>query len=67
MINGPFQTRSHKEDIKQFTFLKECFEEAKKDPEVWKISFNAPDGNRIRLIRTEEGWLYEDVMGNREV
>lgn len=62
-----YQTRSSSErDVQHFSALSEAFEEARRDRQVWKISFNAQDGTRIRLLRTEHGWVYEDVYGNRE-
>jgi len=56
------QTRSQTGEIKFYNSLTSALADAKEDKKVWKVSFNAEDGERIRLIRTIEGWVYENVM-----
>lgn len=54
-----FQTRSETNGLQYFQNGKEAFLHAKKDPTVWKISF---DG--VRLVRKEIGsdiWLYSPI------
>jgi hypothetical protein len=50
--DGPeFQTRSEWNGLKYFESLKLAMAEAKKDPSVWKISFNVVTEERVRLVR----------------
>ena len=60
------QTRSQTGEIRFYNTLESALADAQTDVKVWKVSFNAEDGTRIRLVRTIEGWTYESVMdGNR--
>lgn len=61
------QTRSETTGLMFHRTLDDAFKRAKRDDSVWKISFYAHDGTRIRLIRITQGWLYEDINGNREL
>ena len=56
------QTRSEMNGLKFYKSLSYAFRAAKHDPTIWKISFNAEDGSRIRLVRTSQGWVYEDIL-----
>jgi hypothetical protein len=42
--------------------LKEAFEYADEHREVWKISFDAPSGERVRLVRSLVGWMYDPIL-----
>ena len=58
-----FQTRSETNGILEFVSFDAALGEALKDKTVWKISFTIPETNeRIRLVRSELGWLYEPIM-----
>lgn len=66
-----YQTRNHDGACLQWDTLEEAFAESKRDISVWKISFQAEGGERIRLVRrtvtTEEGhtgdiWSYEPII-----
>lgn len=59
------QTRSEENGLKFYSTLTDAFRAAQIDTSVWKISFNAYDGTRVRLVRTSEGWIYEDITGVR--
>lgn len=59
------QTRDNDGALMQFQTLADAFRAAERDPEIWKISFDGQSGERVRLIRVEGGWLYEDIYGNR--
>lgn len=59
------QTRSNDGGLAIYPTLADAFRAAEKDPEIWKISFDGKSEERVRLIRTEGGWLYEDIYGNR--
>lgn len=64
------QARTESGQIRQFKTVDEAFNfaaiQASKDEDlVVKISFSVPTSEQIRLIRTEHGWLLEDVFGER--
>jgi len=44
------QLRTHEGDLPRVSSLKEAFEAAEQDPEIWKISWTEGD-HRIRLVR----------------
>jgi hypothetical protein len=56
------QTRAHDGELKRYDSLVDAMKFAKANPQVWKVSFNAYDGTRVRLVRTTIGWIYEDIM-----
>jgi len=57
------QTRSEENGIVVFPALEMAFDMARNDPTIWKISFNAEDGTRIRLIKQYSGlWAYEPLL-----
>lgn len=61
MEDQKFQTRSEETGIKFFPTFKEALEETKKDSTIWKISFTLETGERIRLVYTQIGWVYEPL------
>jgi hypothetical protein len=61
-----FQTRSEQTGIQTYKTFMDAMQATRDDKTIWKISFDLCDGDRIRLIKTEDGWIYENVMdGNR--
>jgi myo-inositol-hexaphosphate 3-phosphohydrolase len=50
-----YQLRSEKTGMHYFDTLQGAFQYAREDRSVWKISFNASNGERIRLINNELG------------
>jgi len=57
-----FQTRSEDGTLQNFKTLQDALEAGRNDLTIWRISFEIADGTRIRLLRTNEGWTYENVM-----
>jgi len=61
-----YQTRSESSGIKEFPSLALALNEIKKDKTIWKISFNAKNGERVRLIRFGDGnFDFESITGER--
>lgn len=61
-----FQTRSEVNGIQYFLSFQLALENADLDKSVWKISYTTPDTKeRIRLVKTEHGWVLETVFGIR--
>ena len=58
-----YQTRSETTGILYHRDLASALEYASNNPDVWKVSVIGE--LEIRLIRTSEGWTYEDIFGNR--
>ncbi len=62
------QTRNEAGALQMFGSLREAFNHAEKDLSVWKVSFNAEDGSRVRLIRCwdeQQGktcWSFEPLL-----
>lgn len=56
------QTRSEGNGIQQHKTLQDALSVSRDDPTIWKISFEIEDGTRVRLVRTPEGWTYENVI-----
>lgn len=56
------QTRSDLHGIQEFKTLQDALDAAREDSSIWKISFEIEDGTRIRLIATDEGWTYENII-----
>lgn len=54
------QTRSHNGEIRRFKTLLEAFLYADTEYNVWKISFNAEDGSRVRLVER-----FDEQQGDR--
>lgn len=59
------QVRTEDGEIKEFPTLEDAFCFATAFKTVWKISFSIETGERIRLIRENNQWIYEDIYGNR--
>ena len=57
------QTRSEDTGLRLFPTFAEAIEHASKDKTVWKISFNLPNGERMRLVKLNawngDRWEYE--------
>jgi hypothetical protein len=61
-----FQTRSEKSGVRFHDTFERALDFAQEDKEVWKISFTIPDTReRVRFVRTDSGWVLEDVFGKR--
>ena len=61
-----FQTRSELTGINLYDSFNSALNAAEKDKTIWKISYTTPDTKeRIRLIKTEHGWILETVFGVR--
>jgi hypothetical protein len=60
-----FQTYSEENGFHNHNALVSALRAAEEDPSVQKISFNASNGDTVRLVKTKFGWVYEDVFGNR--
>lgn len=65
------QTRSEENGLHNFDTLKEALDNADQDASVWKISFDGPDGSRVRLVAApaedEEGnevscWVFQALL-----
>jgi len=41
--------------------------EAKRDPTVWKVSWTAQDGTRVRLVKEGERWIYEPILLSADI
>lgn len=57
-----FQTRSEETGLKAHGSLKTALDHAARDHSVWKVSFTLETGERVRLVRTPNGWVYENVL-----
>lgn len=61
------QTRNESGEILRYKTLQDALQKAQEDPTIWKISFEIEDGSRVRLVKTLEGWTYENVMTGSRV
>jgi len=63
------QTRSETGGLKFHQSISAALKHARRDQSVWKISFNAEDGTRIRLVRNQlNEWKLELIeIGVRNV
>lgn len=59
------QTRNREGELSYFKTLKEAYAYTLEDPTVWKISFDIPTGERVRLVKMSEDWVWQDIV--REV
>ena len=57
-----YQTRDHDGECRVFPSFKEAIEYAESNPDVWKVSFTTPEGDRIRLVETSDGWTYDPIV-----
>lgn len=58
------QIRSETWGITTVPTIREAMRRAKADPTIWKISFDAESGERVRLTFDEltEFWIYDDIL-----
>jgi hypothetical protein len=58
------QVRSELTGLHYFSSIREALRYAKAHEDVWKISFDAENGERVRLVKDEltEFWVYEDLL-----
>jgi len=56
------QTRSSCGELKYFPTLREARDYADGNSEVWKISFALSTGERVRLVKRDAGWVWEDIV-----
>ena len=49
-----------------FGTIKEALAHAEQTPTVWKVSFDAATGERVRLVRSDDRFVYEDLMDEVE-
>lgn len=57
-----FQTRNTAGSVQSYKTFQDALQASRDDQTIWKISFEIADGTRIRLIRTDIGWVYENIM-----
>lgn len=57
----PFQVRSEETGLNNFATLDEALQAADRDRTIWKISFAAPSGERVRLIKENGEWLFRPI------
>ena len=61
-FNFQFVTRSQDNGEKTFATLKDAMVHTDQDLTVWRIRFMLSNGERVSLIRTEEGlWIYDEI------
>ena len=56
------QTRNAQGELRFFPTLKAAFAHAVEDPTVWKVSFELPSDERVRLVRQADRWVYVHIM-----
>jgi len=65
------QVRSEETGLRYFRTVAQAFKYAEEDKTVWKVSFEAASGERVRLVRSpprlrapgeSDLWRYEDLM-----
>jgi len=64
------QTRSETTRILAHTSIELAFDAARRDNTIWKISFDAKDKSRVRLVKEHLGthklsralWIYEPIL-----
>lgn len=61
-----YQTRNQSGEIREYNHFFEALEASRNDKSIWKISFVTENGDRIRLIRENNQWIYEDIAGFRQ-
>jgi len=61
-----FQTRTDDGALAFYKTLAAAMKAAKKDPEVWKVSFSLPTGESVRLTKNSNGkFEYEPIVWKR--
>lgn len=58
------QTRNSEGELQFFDTVKEAFDHADEDQTVWKVSFDAEDGSRVRFVESpsKDGWVFEPII-----
>lgn len=56
------QTRSEETGLRHWESLEDAINYAKEDGTVWKISFGLSNGERVRLIRDGDNWVYRPIV-----
>jgi hypothetical protein len=60
------QTRSEVTGMQIHKTFEDALQASRDDYTIWKISFELSDGSRIRLVKEDNKWVYENVLsGNR--
>ena len=59
-----YQVRDESGALGYFDTFQEAYESAKKNPNIWKISWSTPDGARIRLVRDGPGPFYLEMLSD---
>lgn len=64
-----FQTRSEKTGLDYFRNMRDAMNAAFYDRSIWKISFDAKNGDRIRLVRINDSnnWMYEELLTDKDL
>ena len=55
------QMRAQNGVLQSFSSLSEAIAAAQKDETIWKISFPLPTGERCRLEKEHNAWLYVHI------
>lgn len=59
------QTRSEVDGIRNFDSFQTAYDYAMENAHVWKLSFNLPNGERVRLVKHSSygyiGWNFEPI------
>ncbi len=61
-MDTTIQTRSEINGIAYHANLLEAMTAVGRDNSIWKISFNAANGERIRLIWEYDCWILESII-----
>lgn len=62
-LDTHIQTRSEVTGIRNFPQIAEAMFAAKDDLTIWKISFNAANGDRVRLVRFQNTeWIFDPIL-----
>ena len=54
MMKCGYQLRSETTGLQYVHTITDALIKTKKDPSIWKISFNAENGDRIRLVKYDQ-------------
>jgi hypothetical protein len=67
MSQEKFSVQVRGDDIRNVATFQEALAMSKKDPTIWKISFSLPTGERIRLVKNDQGqFFYEPILPDEE-
>ena len=57
------QVRSEETGIWSFSTIREALDAAKDDLTIWKISFDIESGERVRLVKNDNGFFeYHSIL-----